>query len=283
MICITSIHDLRLLIAEEKRKSLSIGFVPTMGALHNGHISLIKQAKAENAICVSSIFVNPLQFNNIEDFNKYPIQHSKDIELMEQAGCDILFMPEVAEFYPSQPKMTIDIGILDRILEGTHRPGHFSGVAIVVSKLFHVVSPDKAYFGQKDIQQVAVINQLVNELNFPVKIIACPIIREASGLAMSSRNMRLSEEGKKTAAHIFKALCLIEEQIKQNKESISAAQRIGKEYLNQFEKIEVEYLEIVEGNTLETISDINSVSKIAVCIAAYVEGVRLIDNLVIIL
>ncbi len=283
MICITSISALRTLIAEKKRTGLSIGFVPTMGALHQGHISLIKQAKSDNAVCVSSIFVNPLQFNNIEDFNKYPIQHDKDMSLMEQAGCDILFMPTVAEFYPEKPKMAIDIGLLDRILEGTHRPGHFSGVAIVVSKLFHVVSPHKAYFGQKDIQQVAVIRQLVNELNFPIDIISCPIIREESGLAMSSRNMRLSETGKQIASNIYKALCLSEAKIKEKNTSVSAIQQYAKDYLNQFKEIEVEYLEIVEADTLSVLSDTDRVPKIAICVAAYVEGVRLIDNLVIIL
>lgn len=283
MICITSIQELRLLVAQQKRKNHSIGFVPTMGALHDGHISLIKQAKSQNTVCIASIFVNPLQFNNPQDFNKYPIQHEADMKLMSEAGCDILFMPDVAEFYPTQPKMKIDIGILDQILEGAHRPGHFSGVAIVVSKLFHVVEPEKAYFGQKDIQQVAVIRQLVSELNFPIEIIACPIIREESGLAMSSRNMRLSAEGKSVAAHIYKSLCLIEKQIKQKKAPVSTAQQAGNDYLNQFKKIEVEYLEIVEGDTLEAVTGYSEQTKIAVCIAAYVEGVRLIDNLVIIL
>ncbi|ABG61067.1 pantoate--beta-alanine ligase [Cytophaga hutchinsonii] len=283
MISITSIQQLRLHLAEEKRKNHSVGFVPTMGALHRGHISLIKQAKAENTVCVASIFVNPLQFNNPEDFNKYPIQRESDMKLMSEAGCDILFMPDVAEFYPTRPNMKIDIGLLDQILEGAHRPGHFSGVAIVVSKLFHIIEPGKAYFGQKDIQQVAVIRQLVSELNFPIEIIACPIIREESGLAMSSRNMRLSAQGKAVAANIYKALSVIEKQIKQDKVTVSDAQHAGKNYLNQFKEIEVEYLEIVAADTLEAITEYADQTKIAVCIAAYVEGVRLIDNLVIIL
>lgn len=283
MICISSIQELRLHLAEEKRKSRSVGFVPTMGALHSGHISLIKQAKAENTLCVASIFINPLQFNNPDDFNKYPIQHESDIKLMSEAGCDVLFMPKVEEFYPTQPKMKIDIGMLDRILEGTHRPGHFSGVAIVVAKLFHVVDPQKAYFGQKDIQQVAVIRQLVSELNFPIEIIACPIIREKSGLAMSSRNMRLSAAGKSIAAHIYQSLCLIEKHLKKSPLSVSEAQTAGTGYLNQFKEIEVEYLEIVDADTLQALPENAEHTKIAVCIAAYVEGVRLIDNLVIIL
>jgi pantoate--beta-alanine ligase len=283
MICIRSIHALRSLIAEKRRKSDSIGFVPTMGALHNGHISLIKRAKAENALCVASIFVNPLQFNNTEDFNKYPIQHETDIAFMEAAGCDILFMPSAEEFYPSKPKLTIDIGRLDQILEGIHRPGHFSGVAIVVSKLFNVVMPDKAYFGQKDIQQLAVINQLVEELNFPISIISCPIVREQNGLAMSSRNTRLSETGKTTAAHIYKALCLMEETLKSQIQSIEEIRQIGFDYLNQFKEFELEYLEIVDGRTLEVVKKLNQTTTIAICIAIHLEGVRLIDNLVIIL
>jgi pantoate--beta-alanine ligase len=283
MICIRSINALRLHIADEKRKFKAIGFVPTMGALHEGHISLIKQAKAENAVCIASIFVNPLQFNNAEDFKKYPIQHDADIALMEKAGCDVLFIPSIEEFYPVKPKMSIDIGLLDQILEGTHRPGHFSGVAIVVSKLFHVVSPDKAYFGQKDLQQVAVINQLVSELNFPIEIIACPIVREQNGLAMSSRNMRLSAKGKLIASNLFKALSLVEKQIKAGEKSTAVLSTAGKTYLNQFKEIEIEYLEVVNGTTLESITGIEGVSKVAVCIAAHIEGVRLIDNLVIIL
>ena len=282
MICITSIQGLRQHISQERRKSHSIGFVPTMGALHEGHLSLIKDAKSQNDICVASIFVNPLQFNNIEDFNKYPIQNEKDIDLLEKAGCDILFMPTVTEFYPSQPKLKVDIGLLDRILEGEHRPGHFSGVVIVVSKLFNVVMPDKAYFGQKDIQQVAVIKQLVAELNFPIEIIACPIIREANGLAMSSRNMRLSAAGNELASNLYKCLRLVETELKTNVE-FEKAKNNALNFLNQFEGIQVEYLEIVQADTLEAIADLKPKSKIAVCIAAYVEGVRLIDNLVIIL
>ena len=283
MICIRSINALRLHIADEKRISKTIGFVPTMGALHEGHVSLIKQAKAENAICIASIFVNPLQFNNAEDFKKYPIQQDIDIALMEAAGCDVLFIPNIEEFYPTQPKMSIDIGLLDRILEGAHRPGHFSGVAIVVSKLFHVVSPDKAYFGQKDLQQVAVINQLVNELNFPIEIIACPIAREQSGLAMSSRNMRLSDTGKSIASNLFKALSLMEAKIKDGEQSVVILLYIGKTYLCQFKEIEIEYLEVVNGNSLESVTEIKGLKKVAICIAAHVEGIRLIDNLVIIL
>ncbi len=283
MICIRSINALRLHIADEKRTSKSIGFVPTMGALHEGHISLIKQAKAENTVCIASIFVNPLQFNNAEDFNKYPIQQDADIALMEQAGCDVLFLPAVEEFYPTQPKMSIDIGLLDQILEGAHRPGHFSGVAIVVSKLFHVVSPDKAYFGQKDLQQVAVINQLVNELNFPIEIIACPIVREQNGLAMSSRNMRLSDTGKSIASNLFKALSLMEVQIKGGEKSSAELISNAKTYLSQFKEIEIEYLEVVNGNSLESVTRIEGLAKVAICIAAHIEGVRLIDNLVIIL
>lgn len=283
MICIRSINALRIHIADEKRTSKTIGFVPTMGALHEGHISLIKQAKAENTVCIASIFVNPLQFNNVEDFKKYPIQQDIDIALMEEAGCDILFMPNVEEFYQTQPNISIDIGLLDRILEGTHRPGHFSGVAIVVSKLFNIVSPDKAYFGQKDLQQVAVINQLVSELNFPIEIIACPIVREENGLAMSSRNMRLSDTGKLIASNLFKALSLMEEKVKEGEKSVATLVPIGKTYLGEFKEIEIEYLEVVNSNSLESITEIKGLDKVAICIAAHIEGVRLIDNLVIIL
>lgn len=283
MICIRSINALRSQIAKEKHDFKTIGFVPTMGALHEGHISLIKQAKAENAICVASIFVNPLQFNNIEDFNKYPIQQEKDIALMEQAGCDILFIPEVSEFYPTQPSLSIDVGILDRVLEGAHRPGHFSGVAVVVSKLFNTVNPNNAYFGQKDLQQVAVIKLLVKELNFPIEVIACPIVREKNGLAMSSRNMRLSDSGQTSASNLFVALSLMEKAILQGEKNIQNIISAGKTYLNNFEEIKIEYLEVVNSTTLETIDIIENFSSVAICIAAHIEEVRLIDNIVIIL
>ena len=279
---IYSIQKMRSLVHEERRKNHSIGFVPTMGALHEGHLSLVKKAKEENDICVVSVFVNPLQFNNKEDFNKYPVQFEKDIELLKNSGCDFLFMPEVAEFYPSEPKLSIQMGLLDTILEGLHRPGHFSGVAVVVSKLFNVIHPDKAYFGQKDLQQVAVINQLVRELNFPIEIISCPIMREANGLAMSSRNMRLSEQGKVLAANLYKALCQMEKQIKSGETNVEIIQQSGLQLLTSFPEIRVEYLEVVNGETLESVKDLNSISKTAICIAAFVEGVRLIDNLVII-
>ncbi|WP_299249704.1 pantoate--beta-alanine ligase [uncultured Cytophaga sp.] len=282
MICIRSILALRLHIDKEKQHSRSIGFVPTMGALHEGHISLIKQAKNENAVCIASIFVNPLQFNNVDDFNKYPIQHEADILMMEQAGCDILFMPDVQEFYPIKPQISIDMGALDRILEGAHRPGHFSGVAIVVTKLFHAVSPTKAYFGQKDLQQVAVINQLVRELNFPIQVVSCPIIRESNGLAMSSRNMRLTEQGRLLASNLFIALSHIKEAIIQGEQQVEKAQNVGKDYLKKLIGIELEYLEIVNSTTLEPLSSINTKEGIAICIAAHIEGVRLIDNVVII-
>ncbi|MBC7451440.1 MAG: pantoate--beta-alanine ligase [Cytophagales bacterium] len=279
---IHSIHDIRLLIADKKRQYLSIGFVPTMGALHEGHLALIKHAKTENDLCIASIFVNPLQFNNKEDFNKYPIQHEKDLELLKQAGCDLVFMPKVNEFYPSTPLLSINMGRLDTILEGAHRPGHFSGVAIVVSKLFNTIQPDKAYFGQKDLQQVSVIRQLVSELNFPIEIVSCPIIREQSGLAMSSRNMRLSTSGRQLAANLNKALLLMEKSIAEGEKNPATVQEIGLQFIYSFPEIQLEYLGVVNGETLEYVSTFEGLDNAAICVAAFVEGVRLIDNLVII-
>lgn len=273
---------MRSMIAEERKKNHSIGFVPTMGALHAGHLSLVKKAKEENDICIVSIFVNPLQFNNKEDFNKYPIQSDQDIHLLKQAGCNIIFMPEITDFYPSEPGISVNVGLLDSILEGAHRPGHFSGVAIVICKLFNIIQPDKAYFGQKDLQQVAVINQLVRELSFQVEIISCPIIREKSGLAMSSRNMRLTDKGRELAANIYKALCLMAEKIITGEPDAKTIQQVGMQFLATIPQIKVEYLEIVNGETLENVSSITQRSKIGICIAAFVEDVRLIDNLVII-
>ena len=192
-------------------------------------------------------------------------------------------MPAAAEFYPVKPQLSINMGRLDTMLEGAHRPGHFSGVAIVVSKLFNVVQPDKAYFGQKDLQQLMVIRQLVQELNFPLEVVSCPIVREENGLAMSSRNARLSAAGKETAAHLYKALQLVEGGLFSGEKNPQALIQTAVSYLNDFPEIEVEYLDIVDGESLAPVNDLIGLSKVAVCLAVWLEGVRLIDNSVIIL
>lgn len=263
----------------QQKAGKTIGFVPTMGALHAGHISLIESSKKENAITVCSIFVNPTQFNNPEDLKKYPRTLETDCEMLAKAGCDVVFAPSAEEMYPSLPKLKFDFGTLETVMEGKFRPGHFNGVGIVVSKLFNIVKPDKAYFGLKDLQQVAVIRQMVNDLSFDLEIIPCPTLREADGLAMSSRNTRLSAEARALAPHIYQLLTLAKEQL-QSGASAAETQAFAKDYSSNYPAFELEYLEIANFDTLEPVTLANTAGKTAICIAAFLGGVRLIDNIV---
>jgi pantoate--beta-alanine ligase len=204
-----TIAQLQEIILNHKKSGKTIGFVPTMGALHAGHISLIEKARAENNIVVCSIFVNPTQFNDPNDLIKYPRTPELDKQLLINAGCDILFSPAVDEMYPVKDERVFDFGGLDKVMEGAHRPGHFNGVAQIVSKLFNAVKPDKAYFGKKDFQQLAIIKYITKQLNLPIQIIPCETMREPDGLAMSSRNIRLNSEERKQALQLSKALFFV--------------------------------------------------------------------------
>lgn len=259
-------------------KSNSVGFVPTMGALHDGHISLIKRAKKENELCVASIFVNPTQFNNPEDLEKYPRTIEADLKKLEEAGCDIVFLPEVTEMYPSPAILKFDFGSLENILEGKFRPGHFNGVGIVVSKLFNIIKPSKAYFGLKDLQQCAVINRLVNDLSFSVELILCDTVREEDGLAMSSRNVRLAPSFRTQAPNIYASLNLAKSELLKGA-SIQDTLNIVKDFYSILPDFEVEYFEIVDFNSLQPISVYNTEIKTAIVVAAHLGGVRLIDNI----
>lgn len=262
---------------EIKQKKLRIGFVPTMGALHQGHVSLVERAKKENSICVASIFVNPTQFNDKNDYTLYPRTAGNDIGMLTLAGCDILFMPTETEMYPVADTRIFDFGEMDKVMEGKHRPGHFNGVAIIVSKLLEIVNPDKLYLGQKDFQQVAIIKQLIKQLNLTVEVVVCPTQREKNGLAMSSRNTRLSSTKREKAGIIFETLC----GIKNQSASVNIQQLIewGKKNIESVEGFEVEYLEAVCSDTLQPITTINSCNEVVVCTAVKTETVRLIDNL----
>lgn len=274
-----TISETQNYLKTQQKSGKTLGFVPTMGALHAGHISLIEQAKKENDISVCSIFVNPTQFNNPEDLKKYPRTLERDCELLQAAGCEVVFAPSAEEMYHNLPKLKFDFGNLETVMEGKFRPGHFNGVGIVVSKLFHVVKPDKAYFGLKDLQQVAVIRQMVYDLSFDLEIIPCPTLREADGLAMSSRNMRLSVEARALAPHIYKVLNLTKAQLQAGASSVEAhAHAVA--YFKNYPEFELEYLEIADFDTLMPIGQINSPDKTAICIAAFLGGVRLIDNIV---
>ena len=256
-----------------------VGLVPTMGALHRGHLSLVAHARAESDVVAASIFVNPLQFGPSEDFDRYPRQLERDCELFEAAGVDIVFAPGVAEMVPAGATTTVDVGAIGTKLDGAHRPGHFLGVATIVAKLFHVIKPDKAYFGQKDAVQVAVLRQMVRDLNFPVELVACPIVRDEDGLALSSRNAYLSAEERERALTIPKALDAMREEIAAGivdadfvlKAGVSVVQRLG--------GLEPEYLEVVDAKTLEPVQVIRAGTLVA--IAARVGKTRLIDNFLV--
>lgn len=257
-----------------------IGFVPTMGALHDGHLALVKRAKQETDFVVVSVFVNPTQFNNASDFEKYPDQIDKDLDLLSAAGVDCVFVPTVDQLYPQKSLLKFDFGYLEHIMEGKFRPGHFNGVATVVSKFFNFVSPDKAYFGQKDIQQVAVIKAMVVALSFQLELVVVPTLREESGLAMSSRNQRLTSAQFDQASVIYKVLTRLKNQLLEGGDFNSLQQKESCE-LEQKGGFKVEYLELVDASTLENVVVVES-GEYAICIAAYLGDVRLIDNLVFI-
>lgn len=275
---ITVVDKLQKTIEDLRIQGKTIGFVPTMGALHAGHISLVKRCIADNDICVVSIFVNPTQFNNKEDLLKYPRTLERDCKLLEDIGATIAFAPSVEEVYPEPDTRQFDFGQLDKVMEGRYRPGHFNGVAQVVSRLFDIVKPDKAYFGEKDFQQIAVIRSMVKILNLPVDIVSMPIVRENSGLALSSRNERLGDEKKAVAVNISKVLFLSREWMSE----LSPAQVIERVIysINNYDSLQVEYYEIVDGYTLQPVESWTDSDYIVGCITVFCGEVRLIDNII---
>ncbi len=272
------IESLQLSLNKLRLEQKTIGLVPTMGALHNGHAELLKASLQENDVTVCSVFVNPTQFNNQEDLHNYPRTYEQDIEFLKSYGCDIVFCPPVEEMYPKPSQLKFNFGELEQSMEGSYRPGHFNGVAIVVSKLFNIVNPNRAYFGQKDLQQFKIISQLVEDLAFNIELRQIPIKRDESGLAMSSRNKRLSPEGLKSAVRLNESLLAVKESIIDNNDF----KKIQKELIDQLalEGIKVEYLEYVSVENLERVENNSSSNSVAVCIAATVDGVRLIDNII---
>jgi pantoate--beta-alanine ligase len=268
-------------LSQQRDKGLTIGFVPTMGALHQGHLELMKRAKLENDLLVVSIFVNPIQFNNKEDLRKYPRDIDKDKKLLLSVGCDILFSPGVEEMYPSGEQQKVyDFGDLEKVMEGASRPGHFNGVGVVVSKLFNICIPHKAYFGEKDFQQLAIINKLVEIENIPVTIVPCPIVREEDGLAMSSRNQRLTKTEREVAPFIYEVL----RKARDAKELLCAG-HMKQFVINQFEareEFDLEYFEIADDKDLQPIDHFNDSIGTIGFIAVNLGNIRLIDNIRII-
>ena len=274
---VKGINELKGYLVDSKRNGKRVGLVPTMGALHKGHLSLVERCVRENDICVVSVFVNPTQFNDKHDLETYPRTLEADCALLESAGCDFVFAPSVEEMYPEPDTRTFDFGTVMQVMEGAKRPGHFNGVAQVVSKLFYIVEPDNAYFGEKDFQQIAVIRAMVKQLQIPVRINACPIVREADGLALSSRNTRLTPALRQKAPLIARTL--------QESKAMAATKSVREviDYvvntLNADPDLEVEYYEIVDGDSLVSIQDWKDTSYAVGCVTVYCGEVRLIDNI----
>ena len=278
MLIVSKITQLTAAIDKAKAENRSIGFVPTMGALHAGHIALVKSSVEQNDFNVVSIFVNPTQFNNANDLAKYPRNLEADAELLEKAGCDLIFAPETEDIYTENERneqFEFDFAGLDKVMEGKFRPGHFNGVVQIVSKLFQLVRPDKSYFGEKDFQQLAIIHHMTEKLGFQVEVIDCPIVRETSGLAMSSRNERLTSEQRALAAQISKVLFASRQLTKEMMPDELSAWVIGE--MEKWDGLKTEYFEISNAKTLQPVCDW---SEPAVgCIAVFCGEVRLIDNI----
>ena len=282
MLITKTVEDTSSQTAGWREKDLKIGFVPTMGALHKGHISLVEQALKTSDKVVVSIFVNPTQFNEKTDLDKYPRTPELDLAMLEKAGCDLVFMPTTVEIYPEGEGDGdhIDLGGLDKVWEGAHRPGHFKGVVQVVGRLLDIVEPNQLYLGQKDYQQVLVIKRMISELELDVQVEICPIIREEHGLAMSSRNERLSDSGRLSAGTIHKIMTLSAEKARDGME-LNEVREKAVEELESTGEMKVEYFDFLDGNNLEAASSLEEHETILIATAVYLEGVRLIDNMII--
>ena len=277
-ICL-SIAEARAACRELRAKGKRLGLVPTMGALHAGHLSLVRAAKAQCGSVVVSIFVNPTQFGPKEDFAKYPRPFDADCAALEEEGVDVVFAPAVEEMYPKGETTWVTVEGLSEKLDGASRPGHFRGVTTVVSKFFHVIGPDVAFFGQKDAAQLAVIRRMVRDLNFPVEIVGCPIVREADGLAMSSRNAYLSSEERRRALALSRSLREVERAFREGERNARALAQAGRAAMAQEPEVRLDYFEIVDPDTLDPVERVTENTLIAV--AAYVGPTRLIDNVVL--
>lgn len=280
MILFKSTADIRFFLDEMRKRGNSIGYVPTMGALHKGHISLIVNSKKVNQITVSSIFVNPTQFNNPKDFEKYPLTLESDIDLLEQNGCDVLFLPTVPEMYPNgfNNNKSYNLGYLETVLEGKYRPGHFQGVCQVVDRLLQIVQPHNLYLGQKDYQQCMVIKKMIELVQMNINVIICATLREGDGLAMSSRNMRLNKQEREQAVRISEVLLFIKKEIKAG--YIGDLEERAIQYLSAA-GFKVDYVTIAAADTLELLEYWDGSKNIVALAAAYMNEVRLIDNMLL--
>lgn len=279
MVVLKRKQEVRDYISSQRSENKKIGFVATMGALHPGHLSLIDVAALQNDVVVCSIFINPLQFNNKSDFEKYPQTLDADLKLLESKKCDVVFVPDVEEMYANEDNTIFDFGNLDKVMEGVYRPGHFLGMAKVVKRLFDIITPDTAYFGEKDFQQLAIIRKFTQDLKLPVKIVGCPILREESGLAMSSRNLLLSETEKSLASNIFKILS--QAKAKAGKSTILEIKKWVLTEINSLPNFNLEYFEVADAETLQAATVWDKSKCTMGFIVVSVGSVRLIDNIVL--
>lgn len=277
MLVVDTIEQLRSYLAAARAEGKSVGLVPTMGALHEGHASLVARSVAENGVTVVSVFVNPTQFNDKGDLERYPRTLDADCRLLQRLGADCVFAPSVEEVYPEPDTREFDFTPLDKVMEGIYRPGHFNGVAQIVSKLFMYVDPDRAYFGEKDFQQLAIIREMVRQMDFKLTIVGCPIVREDDGLALSSRNALLTESQRRTALAISKTLFASVAYAKQH--TLAETKQMVEQAIADTEGLELEYYEIVDGNTLQPLTAWDDASYVVGCITVYCGKVRLIDNI----
>ena len=277
MLVVDTIEQLRSYLATARAEGKSVGLVPTMGALHEGHASLVERSVAENGVTVVSVFVNPTQFNDKGDLERYPRTLDADCRLLERLGASCVFAPSVEEVYPEPDTRVFDFTPLDKVMEGIYRPGHFNGVAQIVSKLFMYVEPDRAYFGEKDFQQLAIIREMVRQMDFKLEIVGCPIVREQDGLALSSRNMLLSADERERALTISRALFASVEYAAEH--TLAQTKSFVEEIINGTEGLQLEYFQIVDGNTLQEIKEWGDSDYVVGCIALFCGKIRLIDNI----
>jgi pantoate--beta-alanine ligase len=276
---INTIEEVKNKISQIRAKGTSIGFVPTMGALHEGHLSLIREARKENDFVICSIFVNPIQFNNKSDLENYPKSLEQDIDMLNIEKCDMLFSPSENEILPRIDNKTFDLGDLDKVMEGKFRPGHFEGVAAIVKTLFEIIEPNRAYFGMKDYQQLVIIHKITKDHDLPVEIVPCPTVRDQDGLALSSRNQLLSKSEKKQAATIYKVLKMIK--IHSGYSTISEIKEYVETQFRKSKGLKLEYFEIVDMYTLKPLKAWAESNNVIACTAVYVGDVRLIDNIIL--
>jgi pantoate--beta-alanine ligase len=279
MLILTSAAEVTAVSKEAHRAGKRVGFVPTMGALHEGHLSLVRTARAQTGVVIASVFVNPKQFGPTEDFSKYPRAPERDAAMLAAEKTDYLFLPSTEEMYPAGAETWVSVEGMGEKLDGRSRPGHFRGVTTVVAKLFNIVQPDFAFFGQKDAAQVAIIGKMVRDLNFDVRIVVCPIVRESDGLAMSSRNAYLTPEQRKQALVLYRSLMRVQNLVDRGETGTARLLVAGTQVMAEEPAVKLDYFEIVDRETLDPVSDISSGALVAV--AAYVGSTRLIDNLVV--